>query len=138
MRNLIVILGILTAINITFAQDKISIMVKVEGMLNREGHLSLSVFNSQASYMEQPFKSLKFDLAAHEGNTFIIEGLPVGEYAIATHHDENNNDELDFGPMGPIEGYGFSNNPPAFYGPADYEASKFSVSSDTVMTITLN
>lgn len=36
--------------------------------------------------------------------------IPSGQYAIAIHHDENDNDKLDMGIWGPSEGYSFSDH----------------------------
>ena len=118
MKKLVIILGLLVAAKIACAQETVSVTLEVEGMLNSKGKMSINVFNSKATYLQEAIQSIKVDLADHEGNTFVIENLEKGEYAISVHHDENDNGELDFGGMGPVEGYGFSNNPDASFGPA--------------------
>ncbi len=138
MKKLIIILELLVAGKIACAQETVSITLEVEGILNSKGEMIVSVFDSKASYLKQAVKALKVDLANHEGNTFVIEGLEKGEYAISVLHDENGNGELDFGGMGPVEGYGFSNNPNAAFGPAEYSAAKLNIESDAVLTIKLN
>lgn len=138
MKTFVFLLLTFTAVYSTSAQENIAITVEVEGMLNRNGTMSISVYNSQASYLEDPFTSVKFNLENHEGDTFTISELPQGEYAIAVLHDENRNGSLDFGPMGPVEGYGFSNNPSAMFGPADYNDAKITVAADTALIIELN
>ncbi|MEM6525698.1 MAG: DUF2141 domain-containing protein [Bacteroidota bacterium] len=138
MKKLVIILGLLVAAKIVCAQETVSITVEVEGMLNHKGEMMVNVFNSSSSYLEEPFKSLKVDLNKHEGNIFLVEGLPKGEYAVSVLHDENKNGDLDFGGMGPVEGYGFSNNPNAAFGPAKYADAKFEIEGDTVLTIKLN
>lgn len=57
-----------------------------------------------------------------------FERLPPGTYAIAVHHDENDNRKLDTNLLGiPLEGYGVSNNHlPALSAPR-WEESKFVV-----------
>ncbi|MEM8568210.1 MAG: DUF2141 domain-containing protein [Bacteroidota bacterium] len=138
MKKLVIILGLLVAAKIVCAQETVSITVEVEGMLNHKGEMMVNVFNSSSSYLKEPFKSLKVDLNKHEGNIFLVEGLPKGEYAVSVLHDENKNGDLDFGGMGPVEGYGFSNNPNAAFGPAKYADAKFEIEGDTVLTIKLN
>ena len=142
MKKLVIILGLLVAAVAVYGQNEaketVSVTLNVEGILNRNGAVSINVFNSESSYLKQSFKSMKVDLSEHEGTAFIVDGLPKGEYAISVLHDENKNGELDFGGMGPIEGYGFSNNPDASFGPAPYTKAKLSIEEDTVLTVALN
>jgi uncharacterized protein (DUF2141 family) len=57
-----------------------------------------------------------------------FEGLPPGTYAIAVHHDENDNRKFDTNFLGlPLEGYGASNNRTKALSAPSWEASKFSV-----------
>lgn len=138
MKKLTIIIGLLVAAQIAYTQNTVNITLNVKGMLNRAGLLQVSVFNSAANYLKEPVRSIEFKLEEHDGDQFIIEGLPKGEYAISVVHDENSNGELDFGAMGPDEGYGFSNNPPAAYGPAPYNDARLTVEEDIALTITLN
>jgi uncharacterized protein (DUF2141 family) len=54
--------------------------------------------------------------------------LPAGQYGIKMFHDVNGNGQMDTNPFGmPIEPYAFSNNAPAQFGPAKWDAAKFDV-----------
>jgi uncharacterized protein (DUF2141 family) len=58
----------------------------------------------------------------------VFDKLPQGEYAVSLIHDENMNGKLDYNFFGmPVEGYGFSNNPPKGFGPPKYELTTFSL-----------
>lgn len=58
----------------------------------------------------------------------VFAGLAPGTYAIATYHDENGNGDFDRGLLGlPLEGYGFSNDAHAVFGPPDFEDAGFQV-----------
>ena len=138
MKKLTIIIGLLVAAQIAYTQSEVNITINVKGMLNRAGLLHVNVFNSSATYLKEPVRSMEFKLAEHEGDQFVIEGLPKGEYAISVVHDENSNGELDFGAMGPDEGYGFSNNPSAAFGPASYDDARLTIEEDTALTIKLN
>lgn len=60
--------------------------------------------------------------------TVVLEGLPSGTYALALHHDENNNGKMDVGLIGmPQEGYGFSNDAPVFLGAPPFSDAAFGV-----------
>ena len=53
---------------------------------------------------------------------FVLRDLPAGRYAVNAFHDENGNGDLDANVLGiPKEGYGFANDPPATFGPPDFE-----------------
>ncbi len=67
-----------------------------------------------------------------------FKDLPAGEYAISLFHDVDADGELDSGFMGiPKEPYGFSNNAPVRFGPAKWDAAKFTVNGQTAQAITL-
>jgi len=51
-----------------------------------------------------------------------FDGLPLGTYAIAVIHDENNNSRLDTLAGIPREGFGFSRNPPIRFGAPRFAA----------------
>ena len=47
-------------------------------------------------------------------------------YAVAVLHDENDNAKMDFNFLGmPLEGYGFSNDASALFGPPSFSAAAF-------------
>lgn len=59
-----------------------------------------------------------------------FDGLPLGNYAVAVIHDENNNAKLDTFAGIPREGFGFSRNPAIRFGPPRFAAARFTVTSD--------
>ena len=55
-------------------------------------------------------------------NQLIFSDLQAGEYVVRIFHDQNNNEEFDQKENGiPLEGYGFSNEAAAEFGPPSYE-----------------
>lgn len=56
-------------------------------------------------------------------------GLPLGNYAVAVIHDENDNARLDTVLGIPREGFGFSRNPRIGFGPPRFAAAEFPVSA---------
>ncbi len=60
-------------------------------------------------------------------------GLPRGQYAFAVIHDENSNARLDTFAGIPKEGFGFSRNPAATFGPPRFAAARFALDSDAEM-----
>ena len=60
---------------------------------------------------------------------FSLPGLRHGAYALAIIHDENGNGRLDTFAGIPREGFGFSRNPAAAFGPPRFAAAQFSLGS---------
>lgn len=54
-----------------------------------------------------------------------FDGLPLGGYAVAVIHDENDNKRLDTMLGIPREGFGFSRNPAIGFGPPKFAAARF-------------
>lgn len=59
-----------------------------------------------------------------------FDGLPLGDYAVAVIHDENNNAKLDTFAGIPREGFGFSRNPPIRFGAPRFVAARFALTHD--------
>jgi uncharacterized protein (DUF2141 family) len=66
--------------------------------------------------------------------------IPPGTYALAVIHDENMDGKLDTKWLGiPTEGYDFSNNAKATFGPSSFSAARFRYNGENLdMTITLH
>jgi len=69
-----------------------------------------------------------------------FEDIPPGTYALSVVHDENMNGKLDTNWLGiPNEGYGFSNDAKASFGPPSFEAARFSYDGQNLeLTISLS
>jgi uncharacterized protein (DUF2141 family) len=64
-----------------------------------------------------------------------FNNLEAGEYAIRYFHDENDNGKLEQNLFGmPVEGYGFSNNAKANFGPAAFEDMKVTITDQNLIT----
>ena len=56
----------------------------------------------------------------------VLHGLPPGQYAVQTFHDENGNKKVDRNFIGlPKEGVGFSNDAPIRMGPPKWADAMF-------------
>ena len=65
--------------------------------------------------------------------TITFNDLDAGEYGIRYFHDENDNGELETNLFGlPTEGYGYSNNAKANFGPVDFTTMRFSIADVAV------
>ena len=119
-----------------FASD---LTVNVEGIEKAQGTIMLGLFD-QATYDESG--SIEGANLKVEGDrvTVTFEGLAPGEYAVKLFHDVNDDGEMNTNPFGmPTEPFAFSNDARGRFGPAKWDAAKFTVSADgTTHTITMN
>ena len=62
--------------------------------------------------------------------TIVFNDVPPGEYAISLLHDENGNGKADKTLFLPNEGFGFSRDAKARFGPPRFSAAAFKVEDD--------
>jgi uncharacterized protein (DUF2141 family) len=104
--------------------------ITIQGLRNSSGEVSLAIFDKPQEF-PRGAKIQDRDVAAKAGDlTIVFKNLKPGRYALAIHHDENTNQEMDTNFIGlPLEGYGFSNNARVFFGPPTFEAASFEMGS---------
>ena len=106
-----------------FAED---LEVTVKALRNDKGQLRMALFHDPGEFPRgNEIRSL--DIQAKSGDvTALFSGIKPGTYALAIHHDENFNNEMDTNFLGmPNEGYGFSNDARVFLAPPTFEAASF-------------
>lgn len=108
-----------------------SLEVNITGIENTNGKIVILLFNSEENLEEEThYKLLSTEIISNSAKT-LFKNLPIGEYAIRLYHDEDNDDEIDTNFLGiPTEGYGFSNNVTATFGPPSFEDSKFDIDNN--------
>lgn len=111
-----------------------SITFEIDGVKNDQGKLLIQLFNSEDNYNEN-HAHLANIVNASKGKVVVtFNNVQSGEYAIRYFHDENNNGSLETNLFGmPTEGYGYSNNAKANFGPATYKDMKFNVNNNDVI-----
>lgn len=113
--------------------------VNVEGIAKTKGTIMLGLFD-EATYNGSGAVNGANLKVEGDSVSVTFEGLEPGEYAVRLYHDVNDDGEMNTNPFGmPTEPYAFSNDAKGRFGPAKWEAAKFSVSADGgVHTITMN
>lgn len=115
--------------------------VTVSGIEKPTGTLRISVYREEAGFPTDAEKAWRHytQPVNSQSVSFLIDDLPPGEYAIAIHHDENNDGEVNTKWYGlPKEGLGVSKNAKGFMGPPDFEDAVFRLGEDgEVLKITL-
>lgn len=112
-----------------------SVTFNINKIKNDKGMVLAQLFKGVKNYNANNSESAQ-QVKATEGTiTITFNNLEPGEYAIRYFHDENSNGKLETNMFGvPTEGYGFSNNAKANFGPADYKDMKFTVTDSAVTT----
>jgi uncharacterized protein (DUF2141 family) len=108
----------------------VTLTIRVSELKNDRGRVAVALFASADDFPDQK-KALAGKLTRIEQGRAAVTFSDVrpGVYAVAVLHDENENDEMDFNFLGmPLEGYGFSNDAAAMFGPPSFEAAAFKLS----------
>lgn len=113
--------------------------VNVEGIAQVQGSIMLGLFD-EATYNGDGAVNGANLAVEGESVTVTFEGLEPGEYAVRLYHDLNDDGEMNTNPFGiPTEPYAFSNDAKGRFGPAKWDAAKFTVEAEgTTHTITMN
>jgi uncharacterized protein (DUF2141 family) len=107
----------------------VALTVRVNGLSNERGRVAVALFASAEAFPDQK-RALAGRVAKIEKGRAAVRfaGLRPGTYAVAVLHDENANAKMDFNFLGmPLEGYGFSNDASAPFGPPSFQAAAFAL-----------
>lgn len=103
------------------------LIVYVRGLRNAKGQVAAALYNSAKGFPDKGGEITGKVTRVKDGQARLtFKGLKPGTYAVAVLHDENKNGKMDFNFVGlPVEGYGFSNNASAPFGPPSFQAASF-------------
>lgn len=108
---------------------KTSLSIEVINVQSDVGSLYVSVYDSKETFLgTEWFQHKVLKVADHlKGQSIAFDlQLPAGEYAIAIHHDDNDNKKMDTNFIGiPKEPVAMSNNHIPRFGPPKYKKAKF-------------
>ena len=116
-----------------------NLKIIVSDVRETSGNIKLGVFNKTHNFMTKtdPYLKSKQDVKDSVVH-FYFRDVPLGRYAIATYHDENNDDTLNTKKLGiPVEGVGFSGNFNSRIKPPDFRLASFKLKQDTSIFIPL-
>jgi uncharacterized protein (DUF2141 family) len=108
-----------------------SLVVREQGLESDRGRVAVALFASASDFPDQK-RALRGQLSAIKNGraSVTFRDLKPGVYAAAILHDENQNSKMDFNWLGmPVEGYGFSNDASAPFGPPSFEDAAFRLSA---------
>ncbi|MFM8449981.1 MAG: DUF2141 domain-containing protein [Haliscomenobacter sp.] len=103
------------------------LQVRITNLRNEKGSIALLLFKSSYGFPDKPqFAVANRRFSIGSDPVFSFDNIPAGRYALSVIHDENENTLLDTNIVGvPKEGYGFSGNPKALFGPPGFEVAAF-------------
>ena len=133
---LCILIFILSAIHNTNAQDTtFDLTVNISGLDSNKGKVLIALYNGKDQFLKKGFKG-GITKISDKKVTYVLKGIPKGEYAISFFHDENDNNKMDTNFFGiPKEAYGCSNNAKGFMGPPKYEDAKFQLTESKSIDI---
>ena len=129
MLKWVMVLGAATVMSfITVPSNAANLTVTVEQVRNSKGEIRFSIFNVPSQFPQGNELDSK-DVPAQLGFVTVqFYNLVLGAYAIAIHHDENSDGEMNTNFIGlPKEGYGFSNNAKVNFAAPAFEAAAFNL-----------
>lgn len=143
MKTLVTILTAIAlnmpAIAAVAADPATRLTIALNGIETPKGAVMMGLFDSEDGYRTgKPVRGVRVPVDAADAQT-IIEGLPVGRYAIKAFHDIDGDGNMSTNPFGmPVEPYAFSNNAVGAMGPASWADAAFDVTAgNTRVTITI-
>ena len=125
----VIVFFVLTSTLTSFAQ--FTLTVEISGLRNNTGNVLYELF-------DQNQKSLKVgtEIISNNKCVIVMDNLKPGKYGFNYIHDENKNKKLDTKMLLiPKEGFGYSNNVDAKFGPPKFEKWLFEVKENTKLNL---
>ncbi len=126
-----------TSESITKSTAKLTLEIK--NVKSNLGRIFISIYNSPNTFLSpEKFKQQEIFVADTmvDGKIKTTYVLPVGEYAIAIFHDNNDNGKMDTNFIGiPNEPSGMSNGHVPKFGPPRYSESKFQLPEEGLLQV---
>ena len=122
------------------APTPFKVYVTTQGVRSNHGYLVANLYGSNRRrwLADNGWLAVWRDPAARGDQTLCLYAPAPGRYALVMFHDANADGDLNLGPLGPREGYGFSNNVRPFLAQPSLQSTLFSVTGpETLLTIRL-
>lgn len=113
--------------------------IHIDNIAVIDGTIKIGVFDTDSTFLDEDATIRNYSIDVNGASeTFVIDDLPKGDYAISMYHDENSDGILNRNFFGiPKEPYGFSNNVKPKFSAPDYKDCKFSFFKDDTLKIRL-
>ena len=131
MKPSFIVITFLLFISTLTAYAQFRLTVEITGLRNNNGNVLYELF-------DQNHKSLKVGTEIIKNNkcVIVLDNIKPGKYGFNYIHDENKNKKLDTKMLFiPKEGFGYSNNVDAKFGPPAFEKWLFEVKENTKLSL---
>lgn len=109
--------GLVVTAGLALPAGAADLVIHVDGLRSDRGTIRASLYGNQAQFRSRE-KLMTIEVPADQrGVVVAFTHLPPGRYGATFYHDENRNGRHDKFMGLPREGYGFTNNAPARFGP---------------------
>lgn len=137
-KSIVVVLAMCTLFGFTPKVESNTVKLKLNG-IKENGTLYISMCSEASQWTDDGIYSFDFKVDKLGSQTFELNNIQSGDYAIALYLDVNGNKELDTNFFGiPKEPYAFSNNIKPKFSTPDFDECRFSISTDNeIVSITL-
>jgi len=108
------------------------VTVELLQVRNARGQLLVALFRGEHGFPDHAADAFgkRVGKARAGSVTMTFEHVPPGPFAVSAHHDEDGDFSLDTGLFGiPAEGYGFSRDARAPFGPPDFSAARLTLAA---------
>ena len=131
-------ISVLFLISSILSSQNSSLTINVSGLKNNTGLLTVEIYNSKEKFLKTAYKKGSSTIKTNSASVTFSD-VPKGEYTVMVYHDINNNGKLDKSFIGmPKEPVACSNNAKGFMGPPKYEDAKFTIASDSKISIKMS
>ena len=138
MRFTAMLIGLLWLTMMAKAQNNLE--VKIDNIKSDKGDILIGLYDDGQNFPKKVADG-RVVKASKGGVMVSFHDLKPGPYAISVLHDENSNKDMDQSKIGiPKEGFGFSNNAKASFGPPSFDKAKIQLQpgkKDTLISIDL-
>ena len=110
----------------------LDLTVVVKDLRSDQGRIEVALWRDPKGFTDAKAAVAKLTVVPQAGTAHVVfPGLPPGEYALASYHDENGNGKFDKTFIGwPDEGLGFSNGAWIKLGPPSFKDAKITLQPD--------
>ncbi len=121
--------ALILAVALAYPASAADLAVEVQGVRSDQGNIRVGLFTDPETFATDQGKIAEIVIVPQGGTARgAFADIAPGVYALAAYHDENANRTFDKGLFGwPLEGYGFSNDAPVFFGAPPFARAAFSV-----------
>lgn len=122
------------------AEAQNNLEVRIDNIKSDDGDILIGLYDDGHNFPRKVVDG-RIVKASKGGVMVSFHDLKPGPYAISVLHDENSNKDMDQSKIGiPKEGFGFSNNARASFGPPSFDKAKIELQpgkKDTLISIDL-